>query len=121
MIRVSTPNVRPFAMRASRLLCLAASLTFVGCAAEFENGLEGTDSAEDEEDIELGEHTEAAVQDCSAILLNGVHDEMKRSFNSSDAFALAKGFCKEVKNSGGGGGSLSLFGISLTGSGSTAG
>jgi len=118
-MRKSQPSLFSSARRcAPAATALLLSSLAAGCAA----GEVG--SLEDEADAAIEDTSQALVADCGAILAKGVHDEFKLAKNSSDAFAMAKAFCKEHSTSKGGSGGIGLeyagFGIELTGSGNKA-
>lgn len=81
------------------------------------------DPSSNQEDPDVSLAQQALSAECNGILVDGVFDEYVASSNSSDSYALAKAFCKEVHDtaSGGGGGGvdLAVFSINVSGGGST--
>lgn len=101
------------------LLSCALALGGAGCAGEA--GAEAEEGQALAAEDEIGETQQALVDGCSAILMNGVHDELISTSNGQDAFALAKAACREEANSASGGGGLGigLFGASGSASASS--
>src|SRR5688500_11185502 len=99
---------------ARRFACSLVALGASACTADV------LDPSLNGEDGEVSLAQQALLAECNGILVDGVFDEYVASSSSSDAYALAKSFCKEVHDtaSGGGGGGIDLAVISVKVSGS---